>query len=353
MKTRNLFLSLVWISIVTAATAFAQDGDFSLFKIKRELDALDARLKPIKEVPVSPELSPYGPGEYERNIVVGGRTRRYEMHIPVGYTKARPWPVVVSFHGGGGRGATARLESGLDGKADSAGFIVVYPDGSGLLGSRLLTWNAGECCGYALRNSVDDVAFTRALLDDLARIFHVDSRRVYATGLSNGAFMAYRLACELSDRIAAIAPIAGVMVTSTCGPSRPVSLIHFHGTADPAAPYNGGVGDRSISKTNFASVIDTIQGWARRDGINAEPVRRERKGNAEITEYRGEDGTEVVLVTVVGGGHTWPGGKRMLAFKWVGALDTSISANDMMWDFFQRHPLKPDGPKNFGMKTTR
>jgi polyhydroxybutyrate depolymerase len=353
MKTLTIFFLAFWISILTLAVAFAQGDDYSLFKTRKELRSLDAKVKPIKEAPTSLELSRYGPGDYERNIDVGGRVRRYEMHIPPGYTKDRPWPVVINYHGGGGRAATARLESGLDSKADSAGFIAVYPDGSGLLGGRLLTWNAGECCGYAMKHSVDDVGFTRALLDDLARLFHIDSRRIYATGLSNGAFMTYRLACELSDRIAAIAPVAGVMVMNTCKPSRPVSVLHFHGTADPAAPYKGGIGDQSISKTNFPSVSENILGWLQRNGINPKPVKKEKEGNSEITEYRGEDGTEIVLVTIAGGGHTWPGGKRMLSAKNVGALDVSFSANDMMWDFFQRHPLKLDKAKNFDVKNTQ
>ena len=351
MKIIRLLAFTFLILIGTAGSIRAQEDDYSFFEVRKQLKALDGKLKPIKEIPASIQASAYGPGDYEREIEVGGRVRRYEMHIPSGYTKERSWPVVINYHGGGGRGASTRLESGLDSKADRAGFIAVYPDGTGLLRSKFLTWNAGGCCGYAMENNVDDVGFTRALLDDLGKLFHLDSGRVYATGLSNGAFMTYRLACELSDRIAAIAPVAGAMVLNTCRPSRPASVIHFHGTADPCVPYKGGIGDQSVSKTDFPSVSETIQGWLQRLGIPPEPLKKEKRGNVEIATYGAEDGTEIILVTIAGGGHTWPGGKRMLSAKRVGSLDDSVSANDMMWDFFQRHPLKPDRKDPGGKKT--
>ena len=120
---------------------------------------------------------------------------------------------------------------GLNEKADQEGFIAVYPNGTGRL-EPMLTWNGGNCCGYAQWNNVDDVGFTRALLDDLAKVVNVDAKRVFATGISNGGIMCYRLASELSDRIAAIAPVSGTMGTLTCNPKRPVSVIHFHGTED-------------------------------------------------------------------------------------------------------------------------
>ena len=109
----------------------------------------------------------------------------------------------------------------------------------------MLTWNGGNCCGYAQWNKVDDVGFTRALLDDLAKVVNVDAKRVFATGISNGGIMCYRLASELSDRIAAIAPVAGTMGTKTCNPKRPVSVMHFHGTDDKFLPFKGGIGTRA------------------------------------------------------------------------------------------------------------
>jgi polyhydroxybutyrate depolymerase len=139
--------------------------------------------------------------------------------------------------------------TGLNEKADEAGFLAVYPNGTGE--KRSLTWNGGNCCGYAVENQVDDVGFVRALLDDLEKVVTVDPSRVYATGISNGAIMAYRLASELSDRIAAVAPVAGPMGTATCSPRRPVSVMHFHGTDDQFAPCRraGGRGASSRPKS--------------------------------------------------------------------------------------------------------
>lgn len=337
-KITILFFMVVFImGIFTVVKA----GDrYSIFKIKRELKAQTRSLRPIRDVGGSPEYSSYGPGNYEREIMFDGRRRRYELHVPRGYDKSRKWPVVLNFHGGGGRAGTARLQTGMDVKSDSAGFIVVYPDGTGKYAGRLLTWNAGVCCGYAKDNKVDDVGFTRELLRDLSGIFNVDPKRVYATGLSNGALMAQRLGCELSDKIAAIAPVAGVRGVSRCKPERAVSVMHFHGTADRNDPYDGGVGANSAARVNFISVRESIDGWINIDKCSTKPTETYKRGDARVDVYCAPGGAEVVLVTIEGGGHTWPGGRRMLPKRKIGKISSNVPANDMMWDFFQRHPMK-------------
>jgi polyhydroxybutyrate depolymerase len=283
------------------------------------------------------------PGDHARTIRVGDLDRRYLVHVPPQYDPAEPMPLMLAFHGGGANAATMAAFSGLDEKADEAGFIVVYPEGTGRL-PRMLTFNAGNCCGHAAATDVDDVAFTRALLDDLATVANIDERRVYATGMSNGAMMAYRLGSELSDRIAAIAPVAGPMGTDGCRPGRPVPVIHFHGDADEFAPFGGGRG-RGISSTDFQSVPSSVGAWVEADGCLIDPeiaqlpdleddgitVRVERHG-------AGREGTEVVLVVIEGGGHTWPGREPRLRI--LGRSTRDISANDMMWEFFTRHPMK-------------
>jgi polyhydroxybutyrate depolymerase len=209
----------------------------------------------------------------------------------------------------------------------------------------MLTWNGGNCCGEAQRNNVDDVGFTRALLDDLAKVANVDAKRIFATGISNGGIMCYRLASELSDRIAAIAPVAGTMGTATCKPKRPVSVIHFHGTDDKFLPYNGGIGSKSFSKMLFRSVDQSIRAWAKVDGCPAKPVVTDmpKKIDDGTTVQRksygpGKDGAEVVLFVINGGGHTWPGREPGVGF--LGKSTKNISANDLMWEFFKRHPMK-------------
>lgn len=221
---------------------------------------------------------------------------------------------------------------------------MVYPNGTGRL-ERLLTFNSGNCCGYAMNNKVDDVEFTRQLLDNLATSANIDAKRVFATGMSNGGIMAYLLASELSDRIAAIAPVAGPMGTETCNPKRPVSVIHFHGTADENAPFKGGKGEKSISGTDFYSVDHSIQAWVKANGCMEEPavIRLPDEANDGTTITRktyggGKAGAEVVLVVIEGGGHTWPGQEPRL--KALGKSTENISANNLMWEFFQKHRMK-------------
>jgi polyhydroxybutyrate depolymerase len=285
---------------------------------------------------------PLGPGTHTLSLDVGGLQRSAIVHVPPRYDGTMPLPVVLAFHGGMANAANMVRFSGLDDKADEAGFIVVYPNGTGRL-QRMLVFNGGNCCGQAAANGVDDVEFTRRLLDELAAAASIDPKRVFATGMSNGGIMAYRLAAELSDRIAAIAPVGGPMGTRECSPKRPVSVIHFHGTADEFAPFNGGRG-KGISGTEFFSVAHSIAAWAEADGCNQRPVTIRLPDEADdgttvtrTTHGGGRDGAEVVLITIEGGGHTWPGRDSRLAA--LGRSTRDVSANDLMWEFFQRHPL--------------
>jgi polyhydroxybutyrate depolymerase len=286
---------------------------------------------------------PLKPGDHTRSIDVDKRTRSYIVHLPPGYDGIKAVPVVLAFHGGGANAENMVQFCGLNEKADKEGFIVVYPNGTGRL-EKLLTWNAGNCCGYAMEQRVDDVAFTCALLDDLGKVAKIDPKRVYATGMSNGAIICYRLASELSDRIAAIAPVAGPMGTERCSPKRPVPVIHFHGTDDQFAPFKGGKGDKSISGTNFYSVEHSIRAWVKANSCKEEATTKLPKkvddGTAvEIKTYGGgKDGAEVVLVIIEGGGHTWPGREPKL--KLLGKSTKNISANDVMWEFFEKHSMK-------------
>jgi len=307
--------------------------------------AKEAALKDIKTVPESCKQSTYGPGDWLRTTNHGGRERRYIVHVPPGYSSARPVPVVLFFHGGGSSALGSRGWLGFDQLSDRRGFIVVYPYGTGFLKRRLLTFNAGSCCSYAMKNKVDDVGFTARILDELSRSFCIDPRRVYATGYSNGAMMSYRLGCELSDRIAAIGPVSGSLGFIDCRPSRPVSVIHFHGTDDSYEPYRGGTGDKTFpgkrEKTVFRSVDDSLTTWARLIGASPQPVMRRKAGAAtEFVYGGGRGGSEVVLWRIEGGGHTWPGAKSMPVSFMLGNINRDISATELMWQFFEKHPLK-------------
>ena len=156
-----------------------------------------------------------------------GYERTYLLHLPTGYDGIEPLPLIIAMHGGLGSADNLQSQSGLSNKADSENFIVVYPEGvkGGVLNVR--TWNAGWCCGNSSSSNVDDVGFIDSLLDTLVDRYAIDTNRIYATGMSNGGFMSYRLACELSDRIAAIAPVSASMSVTGYIPSRPVPIIHF------------------------------------------------------------------------------------------------------------------------------
>lgn len=266
---------------------------------------------------------------------VGGRTRTALIHVPQDIDPGKPLPLVIVLHGGGGDAASAAKQTGLSVIADREKFIVAYPNGtSRLFSNRFLTWNAGACCDYAQKNNVDDVGFIRAMIADIQRKHAIDSKRIYATGISNGGMMSYRLACEMSDVLAAIAPVAAVQITR-CTPSQPVSVIHFHGTADQNVLINGGVGTKALNDDVRPPVADSIRFWARHDACG--PAQSTRNGHIHRDDYQAcSRGTEVVYILITGGGHAWPGGQQML--RLLDKPTDEISASDTLWDFFRTHP---------------
>ncbi len=259
-----------------------------------------------------------------RTLSFGGRERSYLLHIPSGYDRAAT-ALVLNFHGFTSNPTQQEYFSVMSDAADREGFAVAYPQGIGN------SFNAGACCGTAAQDSLDDVGFTAAIIDAVAAEMCLDPARVYSTGFSNGGFLSHRLACELSDRIAAIAPVAGVMGIDECAPSRPVPVLHFHGTADPLVLFDGG------GATGFQSVEDTISDWAERDGCTGERQVSYEEGDARCERWDSCDqGTAVELCVIDGGGHTWPGGLVPLA---AGKTSHDIVATDRMWQFFAEHPM--------------
>ena len=285
---------------------------------------------------------PLGPGDHHRSVEVNGLTRSYLVHVPPQYDPRKPTPVVLVFHGGLANAKVTVGFTGMSEKADRAGFIAVYPNGSGL-GEAILVWNAGMVRGKVGEKLPDDVAFVSKLLDDLESAVKVDKRRVYATGISNGGMMCYCLAAELSDRIAAIAPVGGTMAIDTARPKRPVPIIHFHGTADTFVPFTGPKPTMPKFMT-FQSVDATIAAWTKLDGCPSVPkatklpdVARDGTTVARKLYGPGKDGAEVVLYVIEGGGHTWPG--RVSPLKGLGKSTKNITANDLIWEFFEKHPM--------------
>jgi polyhydroxybutyrate depolymerase len=276
-------------------------------------------------------------------------TRDVIVHIPPAYDGSLELPLLIVLHGGAGNGSQIQRLTELDADADEYGFIVAYPDGSGRLGDSLLTWNSGHCCGYALENDVDDVAFIDLLIDRLISHYAVDPSRVYLAGISNGGMMAYRAGAELADKVAGIAPIAGSIggrITENGfeivpgRPGAPVSVIAFHGMQDQHVLYEGGIGPEEIIEGRVdISVYESINFWLDANDCDLVPeTGTQAEGNIVIDTYGGcEGGTAVVLVTIVDGGHAWPGASRGLVSD---QPTQDISANEMMLEFFLAHPKR-------------
>ncbi len=269
--------------------------------------------------------------------------RAYLVHIPatLGDTPA----VVLNFHGGGGNAPSHQKYVRMDALADREGFIVVYPEGTGPIDGKLQTWNAGSCCGSAERGHVDDVAFVQRLLDDLARRHAYDPARVYATGFSNGAMMTYRLAAELSARIAAIAPVAGAPVIERYPTARSLPVLHIHSLDDPRALYGGGLGPPfplTNQRAKHSPVEASLANWAHANGCAASMQQRERRqwmGHTATLFAYPECREEVLLWKLTGAGHVWPGGEPDHFPRLLGPGTEVIDANEEIWKFFSRHRL--------------
>jgi len=286
--------------------------------------------------PPTATIASLAPGDHQVLLTYAGRDRSYALHVPAGLGPARPVPLVLAFHGGLGTAAYMPALTGFSRTSDREGFLVAYPNGSGALDDRLFTWNGGTCCGYAQRENVDDVGFVRAVIDDIAARFPVDPRRIYATGISNGGILSYRLACEMADRVAAIGSVAGTQNLPECAPSAPVAILHIHGTADQHLPFEGGVGPESLAGVDFASVAESINFWQRADQCPAE-ARVEVSGIVTHTTYAPcAAGSAVELFAIEGGGHAWPGG--VAAWQGGDPPPMELDATDVLWSFFAAHP---------------
>jgi polyhydroxybutyrate depolymerase len=270
-------------------------------------------------------------------IEVNGIMRRYLLHLPFSYDKSKPSPLVFVFHGGGATPEIAAARLGFNQLSDKKGFVVVYPEG-------IRGWNDGREA-YFQKN--DDVGFIRNLIEHLKQKLNVDANRIYATGNSNGGIFSQRLGCELSDQFAAIAPGAGTMAEKlqpACKPQNPISVVQFHGTNDTLVPFNGGTAGRD---GKVISVPETISHWIKHNYCSQKPtvtyepdndpndgtrVRRETYENCK----KGNN-IKVVLYVIEGGGHAWAGTRGYVNPE-SGKVSRDISATEITWAFFERHP---------------
>ncbi len=282
-----------------------------------------------------------GAGDYTFNMKHGGLERMYRVHVPRSYVPGKPVPLVFALHGGGGNMDYQATDEyyGLISKSEREGFVAVFPNGySRLRSGKFATWNAGNCCGGARDANADDVGFIREVVADVTRRVSVERSRIYATGMSNGGLMSYRLACEMSDVFSAIAPVAGTDNTRACSPGRPVSVLHIHAKNDTHVLFDGGAGPGARDKskvTDFTSVPATVAKWVGLNGCNPTPRRILDKPGVYCEVYAPcRDKAEVQLCVTESGGHSWPGGHKPRGDE---APSQAISANDVMWEFFTRH----------------
>jgi polyhydroxybutyrate depolymerase len=276
----------------------------------------------------------------KHSVNVDGLARNYLLHVPADLPAAKPAPLVLVFHGGGGHDWNMPGFTHFDDLADQEGFVVAYPDA--------LDRNWNDSRGVA---TADDVGFTRALIADVSRAHSIDPHRVYATGISNGGFFSNRLACDAADRIAAIASVAATMpepLVAECKPSRPISVLYIQGTDDPLVPLNGGkIGFvRGRSRGENISLADSAKFWRDNDRISSAPeVKALPDRFDDGTHVRrevwtgGQDDTEVEVYTIEGGGHTWPGGPQYLPKVIVGKASQNLNATRTIWEFFQGQEL--------------
>jgi polyhydroxybutyrate depolymerase len=282
-----------------------------------------SRLQHRDESPTAETVKPTAvqTGSFEGEITSSGISRHYILHIPTGYQPGTSAPLVLNFHGYGSNPRQVEAVTGMSAKADEATFLVVYPDGIDK------GWRAGIG-----PEGERDIQFVRDLIAAIQSQYSVDSKQIYATGISNGGGMANRLGCNLADVIAAVAPVSGAYdAWSQCKPSRPISVMAFHGLADDIIPYDG---------THMRSMLPPIYtwagGWAAWNGCNKMPAETTPVESVTVDTWSGcRESAEVILYTLAKHGHSWPGSKVMPR----SITSQAVNATDVMWEFFQKHPM--------------
>ncbi|HRI68153.1 MAG TPA: hypothetical protein PK156_28180 [Polyangium sp.] len=311
---------------------------------------------------------PKAPGQYVCTVP-SHENRDFILHVPKNFDGSTPSPVVFALHGGGGRkeglgpmtckNGDETDASCLVNVANERGFVLVFPDGTESK-LNLRTWGASEKaagleCVYACEQDIDDIAYFNTLIDHVGKLVPLDAQRIFFTGFSNGAEMSHRIACEMSDKVGAIAAVSGanmIAESGTCSPSRAIPVLQIHGKADPCWKFDGGVGmcpgqpdGTYVSVTQSTIGTADKPGWAIRNGCTVDMPTLESLPDtvsdgttAEKQVFANCTGA-VVFVTVTGGGHTWPGGNQYLSADTVGKVSADFRASEMILDFFEAHPL--------------
>lgn len=287
------------------------------------------------------------PGQVTLNLSAGGDHGIYIRHLPPAYDGRQPLPLIVDLHGYSETASIHVAISGLGPYGDAHRFITLTPQ------------TAGKVPLWSTNLNGKDVAFIGGLLDTAEQTLCVDEARVFVTGYSNGAFMTSAVACKYANRIAAVSTVAGIQEIAGCSFSRPVPVVAFHGTADPFVPYNGGLGKAALNlpapdgsgktlgqlgastRTPGPTIPQATAAWAKRNGCAAQPTNKPIASDVTLISYSCPPDAQVELYRVNGGGHAWPGSPIEKGLQSIiGHVTYSISANDIIWAFFQQHPLR-------------
>ncbi len=284
-------------------------------------------------------------GQHTLALNQNGKVRSYIVYIPNLYSKNQKYPLVFSLHGGGSNAKEQMNLNDLNQVADENNFIVVYPNAVGS------NWNDGRAHTTEKSNNADDVGFIKLIIEKLSQWVSIDSQKIYATGISNGGMMSLRLACDASETFAAAAPVASSMpeeLKANCAPTKAISVLEIQGTADPLVPYLGGgikglAGRDTAGRGVLLSATESAKFWwdfdkcAHLDKVTplADTDPNDGTTSSQSLHETCENSTQVGLITVTGGGHTWPGGKQYLGERLVGKVSKDFSASQIIWDFFK------------------
>lgn len=328
-----LFFALLFSYLSDAGASSEEMGFVDRVKLHRQ-EKRDVTAMKIRS-DVSSRIDQ--PGDYVFVIVHDGLKRFYRVHVPKNYQANKPAPLLLVFHGGGGnmhlQASNIRYEQ--ISSSEKHAYVVVFPNGySKFESGKFATWAAGACCADARDKNIDDVGFVKKIIQNVSQQLNIDKQRIFASGMSNGGMMTYRLACEMSDTFKAIAAVAGTDNTIQCAPHSPIAILHIHAKNDDRVLYMGGAGKKfrdEAKVTAFNSVPATIDKWVRLNGCNSNPQRVLDVAGAYCDRYSAcRNDVKVQLCTTEEGGHSWPGVSKMLGQ----APSQALSANDVMWDFF-------------------
>lgn len=265
----------------------------------------------------------------EKSISVNDTERSYMLYIPQNVSSNAP--LIIFSHGGGGSAKHSFKYSGFNDVADQNKFIVAYSNGNeGKLAQNLRTWNAGRCCGPSIKQKIDDVAYFDSMMKDILKQNIIDPKRVYISGMSNGAMMTYRLVCELPEYFAAAVAVSGTLGIEECNKGENIPFYHMHGSADTTVPFNGGKGRFSDEK-GHRSVAESLKMIMQKRNC-AEPVIATQANGNTLTKYTCKTGAPVQLLTIKEGEHEWPGGKKLFGGKM-----GKFSAAEEAWSFFKNY----------------